>query len=150
MQADELLLRDVHVPDAPSLWPLAPGWWLVLAVLGVVIAVVVGLRLYRRHRLARWRALFDGSATTSEPATRVAAISELLRRAARRVEPQADRLQGEAWLGFLDGETRKDFTAGAGRILLDGGYRRNVDAEALGRLETVACERFLELMAGRR
>lgn len=150
MQADGLLLRDVHVPDAPSLWPLAPGWWLVLAVLGVVIAAVVGLRLYRRHRLARWRALFDGSGTTAEPAARVAAISELLRRAARRVDPQADRLQGEAWLGFLDGGARKDFTAGAGRILLDGGYRRNVDAGALDRLETVARERFLELMAGRR
>ncbi len=150
MQADGLLLRDVHVPDAPSLWPLAPGWWLVLAVLGVVIAAVVGLRLYRRHRLARWRALFDGSGTTAEPAARVAAISELLRRAARCVDPQADRLQGEAWLGFLDGGARKDFTAGAGRILLDGGYRRNVDAGALDRLETVARERFLELMAGRR
>lgn len=149
MQADGLLLRDVHVPDAPSLWPLAPGWWLLLALLGAVIAVVVGLALYRRHRLARWRALFDGSGATSEPAARIAAISELLRRAARRVDARADRLQGEDWLRFLDGGTRKDFTAGAGRILLDGGYRKDVDAGALARLETVARERFLELMAGR-
>ncbi len=150
MQADGLLLRDVHVTDTPPLWPLAPGWWLVLALLGAVIAVVAGLRLYRRHRLARWRALFDETGVASEPAARVAAISGLLRRASRRVDAQADRLQGEDWLRFLDGETRKDFTAGAGRVLLDGGYRRDVDAHALTQLETVARERFLELMAGRR
>ena len=40
MQAQELVLRDVHVPAAPSLWPPAPGWWLVAAAVLAIIAII--------------------------------------------------------------------------------------------------------------
>ena len=32
MAPDTLVLRDVHVPPAPSWWPPAPGWWLLAGV----------------------------------------------------------------------------------------------------------------------
>ena len=84
------------------------------------------------------------------PAARIAAISGLLRRAARRVDKRADRLQGEAWLRFLDGGKGNDFSAGAGRLLLEGGYRREVDARAWEAARDLAHKRFLELMAARK
>ena len=82
-------------------------------------------------------------------AEQVAAMSERLRRAARRLEPSADRLQGEAWLQFLDGKRGGHaFSQGPGRLLLDGGYRRDVAPADLAAATAVARARFLELMAG--
>lgn len=42
---DELsiTLRDIHTPAGVSLWPLAPGWWFVIALAVVVVAVLVWL-----------------------------------------------------------------------------------------------------------
>ena len=32
-------LRDIHMPDPISVWPLAPGWW--LAALAMVAAALI-------------------------------------------------------------------------------------------------------------
>ena len=150
MQAQELVLRDVHVPAAPSLWPLAPGWWLLAAALLLVLVVAWAIGHWRRRRLRTWLGLFDEVCRGLPPSKQVAGASELLRRAARRVDAGADRLQGEAWLRFLDGEKRKDFSEGAGRLLLEGGYRREVDASEWETARELARARFLELMAKRK
>ncbi len=146
----ELVLRDVHLPPAPSWWPPAPGWWMVFAALLVVALVVLAFAVRRRRRVRSWQRLFDEAARLPQANQRIAAISELLRRAARRIDADADRLQGEDWLRFLDGGKRRDFSAGPGRVLLDGGYRREVADEDAARLLPPARERFLELMAGKR
>ncbi len=83
--------------------------------------------------MAGWRPRPDRAAA------RLGAASELLRRAARRRAPQAALLQGEDWLRFLDGQARRDFSEGDGRLLLDGGFRRQVDeAQARARLRAGA------------
>ena len=147
MQAQELVLRDVHVPAAPSLWPPAPGWWLVAAAVLAVIAVI-GLLNWRRQRTLKARQrLFDDACSNLPAAAQIAAMSELLRRAARQLDKQADRLQGDAWLRFLDGKKGSDFSKGAGRLLLEGGFRRDVAASELAATKSVARTRFLELMA---
>ena len=104
MAPDTLVLRDVHVPPAPSWWPPAPGWWLLAGVVVLVLLGIVAWRWHRRRRLQRWQRWFDAVPQGRAPAEQVAAASDLLRRAARRVSPGADRLEGEAWLRFLDGE----------------------------------------------
>lgn len=152
-----LVLREIHQPEAPPWWPPAPGWWLVAAV--VIIAVVLSLRLWLRRRRRRKAAvhLFDDALRTHDgAAAQVAAISELLRRAARRNDPAADKLEGEAWLIFLDGPSRKKgraenpFSQGPGRLLLDGGFRRDLADEAVRDLLPLARRRYLELMAMRK
>ena len=150
MQAQELVLRDVHVPPAPSLWPPAPGWWLLAIAMLLLLAAVVAFGQWRKRRRQAWQKLFDEACTQISPAARIAAVSGLLRRAARRVDKRADRLQGEAWLRFLDGGKGNDFSAGAGRLLLEGGYRREVDADAWEAARDVVHKRFLELMAARK
>ncbi|MBX9401846.1 DUF4381 domain-containing protein [Lysobacter sp. BMK333-48F3] len=150
--AAPLPLRDVHLPPAPSWWPPAPGWWLLAAALLAVVAAVWFWRRRRARRHAAIERVFDQALAAAEtPSAQVAAISELLRRAGRRRDPQADRLQGEAWLEFLDrGSKRRDFADGAGRMLLDGAYRREVEPARVAALHDLARRRFLQWMgAGR-
>jgi hypothetical protein len=150
MQAQELLLRDVHVPPAPSLWPPAPGWWLVAGAVALAVAIAWWIRRKRRRRMLAWQKLFDDACGHAAPAAQVAAISELLRRAARRVDAKADHLQSEDWLRLLDGQKQKGFSEGPGRLLLEGGYRREVPADEFAAARALARARFLELMAGRK
>ena len=69
---------------------------------------------------------------------------------ARRRRPGAELLQGERWLRFLDGPQGRSFSAGAGRVLLDGGFRPQLEAEQFDAVRVLARVRFLELMEGRR
>lgn len=149
MQDGTLVLRDIHQPPAPPLWPPAPGWWVVGAI---VFAVVIGFALWRQRRRAHQRrvaAIFDEAIAAANSAPeQIAAMSELLRRAARRRNPQADKLEGEAWLAFLDaGDKRQPFTNEVGALLLEGGFRRDADPRQVAALRTRARERFIEWMA---
>jgi hypothetical protein len=49
MNQQELLLRDIHLPDPVSWWPPAPGWWLI----AVAITALTALILWWRHRSER-------------------------------------------------------------------------------------------------
>lgn len=147
-----IALRDIHLPQSPGWWPPAAGWWwlaaLVLAV-ATCIVIVLWRRLRRRRALRR---MFDRrvAAASSSPA-QVAAISELLRRAAREKAPGAAALQGADWLAFLDrAAPRPAFDGELGRLLLEGGYRPRVGDAELEALRVAARARFLKLAGGRR
>ena len=145
-----LQLRDVHEGFAPAWWPPAPGWWLLLAAI-LAIAAFFAWRTLRRHRRrAMILRLFDETvAQAATPSLQVAAMSELLRRAARRKHANADTLDGEDWLRFLDaGLPQPVFSAGAGALLRDGGFRTDVAANEVDALRVVARARFLDWMRG--
>lgn len=155
MGANALVLRDIHAHAAPPWWPPAPGWWLLAAAVLLLCTALAWARLRRRRHRRAITDLFDSSVDAAgSPAGQVAAMSELLRRAARRQAADADRLQGEAWLAFLDaGAGAKpravagsDFTRGPGRLLLDGGYRRDVTTADVQSLRPLARSRFLQWM----
>jgi Domain of unknown function (DUF4381) len=156
-----LPLRDIHLPPEPSWWPPAPGWWLLAAI--AIVAMVLGTRALLRYRRERRRRLalhaeFEAAVAIVDPVARLAAISQLLRRAARLQRPAAAALHGEAWLRFLDGiddatgaapstESTHPFSAGVGRALLDGPYRAQTDAQVVEALIAPARARFRSLVA---
>jgi hypothetical protein len=119
-------LKDIHAPPDPSWWPPAPGWW-ILAVIVLVLGVLVGRwswqrwqRVQARRRLIR--AFDHGLAAES---LSMAALSDLLRRAARTVDPASASLSGEAWLEALDAPLRtREFLSAVGRPLLDAPFQR--------------------------
>jgi hypothetical protein len=150
-QAQHLALNAIHVPPAPSWWPPAPGWCLLAAVALLAAAFACWRIARRRWRRRRWATLFDTTiASADTPVAQVAAMSELLRRGARQVQPSADTLSGDDWLHFLDrGLPQPVFAAGAGALLRDGGYRRALSVAEVEALRVVSRARFLDWMGAR-
>jgi len=104
---------------------------------------------YRRR--ARHRAIarvFDTTlASAPTPAAQVAAMSELLRRAARLRDPEADRYDGDRWRAHLDaGAKQRLFEGDAGALLLEGPFRRDVDAGSVADLRERVRRRYMEWM----
>jgi hypothetical protein len=145
MNPAELPLRDIHLPEPVSWWPMAPGWWWVLGLLLLASAVVTGIILYRRYRrsrLAYWlkpefQALTAKYAGDHDSLAFLQGVSSLLRRACLSLYPRkaVASLTNEDWLELLDqaGETSV-FSQGAGRLLAQGPYLRNTspaDVDAL-------------------
>jgi hypothetical protein len=126
-------LRGLHLPDAVGWWPLAPGWWLLGALLAVGCGFLVRSLLRRHaHAAARRKALRQLEESRSayayhgNPVTLGAEVSELLRRTMLAYAPRAEvaGLTGDAWLEWLDRDLdRPRFREGAGRSLLELPYR---------------------------
>ena len=127
----ELPLRDIHLPEAPGLWPLAPGWWLLAVLLVAMIsaaAVLLRRRRRDRRRLVRQelQRLRRGYRDDGDAAALLRKTSELLRRALieRCGRTEVAALAGPDWLRLLDGDDpSRPFSEGPGRILADGPYR---------------------------
>ncbi len=133
MDPDQLPLRDLHLPDPVGWWPLAPGWW-------VLIAIALGLLAWQAIRWAkRWRrnaprryALRELADLETDylrhrnPVLLAKELSELLRRAMLAYAPRDEvaGLTGEAWLRWLDkGLPVPYFHRAGARSLLSLPYR---------------------------
>ncbi len=117
-------LRDIQVPAGVSVWPLAPGWWLLLTLLSAVL-VAGSIFWYRRRALRRaalkeLAGIQDKYRRDHNSAALAMGISTLLRRVALAREPRSPvaGLCGDAWLAYLNRRGETDaFTRGAGRVL---------------------------------
>jgi hypothetical protein len=152
MDPEQIPLRDLHLPEAISWWPLAPGWWVVIVLVAVVLGY--GLRHYLRtyaRGAARRRALQKLNELTAEFEQHHDAIafsgslSELLRRTMLAYAPRHEvaGLTGDEWLAWLDRDLDQPrFQSATGRKLLELPYRRpGGDVSAMELVDVVAAVR---------
>ena len=134
MDPEQLPLRDLHLPDVIGLWPLAPGWWVLIAL----AAAGVGYLLYKQFLIWRWNAArrlalrelgrvrteFENGADALSLGKQ---LSELVRRSMLAYAPRGEvaGLTGDNWLAWLDrGLDGKPFSEGPGKSLETLPYQR--------------------------
>lgn len=133
MDPTQLPLRGLHLPEPISWWPLAPGWWLIIALLTAATAWLL-VMLWRRYRMnaPRRYAMRALAAVEAEylshrnPVRLGKQVSELLRRGMLAYAPRGEvaGLTGEAWLKWLDeGMPVPYFHTEGGKSLLSLPYR---------------------------
>lgn len=156
--ANDLPLRDIHLPDPVSWWPLAPGWWLMAGfILIISLLFFFGRNYYRSkaiHRdangeMERIKHQFIHNKNQFEL---IRSLSILLRRCCISFYPRHETasLTGDTWLKYLDGtspsvaSTTATFFNGVGEVLTSAPYMSEstatkVDAVAL----IMLCESWL-------
>lgn len=127
MDPEQLPLRDLHLPEAVGWWPLAPGWWLLIAL----AAAGIGYLLYKEYLKWRWNAarrvalaelarLRRDYESGADALSLSKALSELLRRSMLAYAPRGEMagLTGNRWLEWLDrGLEEPLFTQGPGQAI---------------------------------
>ena len=106
-QANPMLeqLRDIHLPDAVSWWPIAWPWWLMLVLL---IALICFAIYYRKKNAWRTKALtllnnFDNSDSVQHAMN----CNRLLKQICfNKIDRSCASLSGIAWLSHLDKHVR--------------------------------------------
>lgn len=115
-------LRDIHLPLDIGWWPLAPGWYVLIALTFIVcVAICYWVYCWRNHGLAKREALvildkyrqnYEKAGVGTQQTT--AYIAELLKRVALAYYPRnaVAGLHGQAWIDFLNktGKNNLDFT----------------------------------------
>lgn len=167
MNQQTLNLRDIHLPEPISWWPIAPGWWLVAGGLLIIFTLVfLGRKIYRSRQLKRdintelenIKQQFQKTQNESQLAK---ALSVLLRRANITYYSlnnfngeDVAGLTGDNWLAWLDKtHTKPDsavssknikFQSDIGRILTTAPYmadKSKLDYDAAGLIQL--CESWL-------
>lgn len=135
----QLELRDIHLPDPVSWWPLAPGWWILFTALVIfVFAALIARKIYQGRQLKREIAgeleqikqQFEKSQDKSQLAK---SLSILLRRVSITYNPSANvaGLTGNSWLSWLDdthdtasrqSSANIKFQSDTGKVLLSAPY----------------------------
>ena len=119
-------LAPAHAPPPIGWWPLAPGWWALLALL---IAAIVGICLWyrsqpRRLRRSGLRELAKLEATTVGDAALARALEHLVRRyaVARYGRETVAGLSGARWLAFAIARGATQWQGDTGTALLQAAY----------------------------
>ena len=141
-------LHDIVAPPPVPWWPPAPGWyWLLgflfLAALVLLFSAFIGWQRnrYRREALAELARHEVALAHPAQRAAVLAAIAELLKRAALTAWPRTEvaALNGPAWRAFLDRTSGTDrFSSPVGALLetvvYDSRQARTLDETTLREL----------------
>ena len=115
-------LHDLVLPSAVPWWPLAPGWYVVIA-LALIAAALFALRAWKRRRANAYRRAALRELATLQDAP---AIAELLRRTALAVAPRSVIAEktGTEWLDWLAAQCTAAMPATPREQLTTGVYGR--------------------------
>lgn len=115
-------LHDLVLPPSVHWWPLAPGWYLILALMGLLVVWYLWRKwkhwranAYRREALRQLAQLQDAPA-----------VAELLRCTALAIESRSEIAgkTGTEWVDWLDSMCHETMPSGVRQMLSSGVYER--------------------------
>lgn len=147
-------LRDIHAPDPVGWWPIAPGWWVLLALVLIAIITLVLVAVhrhrrnaYKRQALASAQQYFLQYQQSEDTAGYLEQMSHLLRRVLLNIGEREETAQatGEQWVALLNRYSNSPLTQETSSALAMELYRPNpqADVTALNRELTnwIRCHR---------
>lgn len=148
MQAPEmpvLPLRDIKLPPEPGFWPLAPGWWVLIGLLLVILVWLSIKWLGYLRRKKRWLEIeqqlsaieFDYLQNSNKQQL-LADLSVFLRRFVKFQlgQNKSVTLTGKNWIAHLNQLQGQKLFAPYAKALGEGVFQHNPDYDADGLLET--------------
>lgn len=122
-------IRDIQLPDGVSVFPLAYGWWIIMAAL---ILALLSLKVFfwvlktsRKHyALKQLKNINSGNQI--DEAIR---ISELLRRICAVKYKQASALYGQEWIDFLNQHSTQKLSDEEAELLLFAPFMKQGDTK---------------------
>ena len=137
MSSEELKnLRDLHLPDPIGIWPLAYGWYIVIAII-LIILFSLGIYLYKKFKSGQGRRLALKELMVIEqeyqqhnnPNATVYRLNVLLKRTcfAYYQRTEIAGLHSKKWQSFLGNEQWS-------KSLVDLSYQKLSDEEDLSSL----------------
>ncbi|WP_160149551.1 DUF4381 domain-containing protein [Roseiconus lacunae] len=133
-------LHDLVEPAPVSWWPLAPGWYVLIAA-GVTVVGIVGWQVWLRWQANAYRRQAFQSVQNASSA---AEIAEIIRRTALSfsARSQIASLTGESWVDWIEKTLPKSMSASmpnsAKRLLAGSIYAAPVDSSQLADLRRFA------------
>ncbi len=141
MPTQQLPLADIIQPEPVGLWPLAPGWWLLLlislaliALLGILLKRYLQTRRIRSQALAlldEARRVYDATAEDESQSNASSNycrdVNQVLKRYWRHYNPAPEILtsDGDSWITLLNHVTRSPiFDEKVAGALSQGPYRK--------------------------
>lgn len=127
-------LKDIHLPEPIGWWPLAPGWYVLMAILLVIVIGFIYLdhkrRLHARAKnqalklLAVYKQQYEQENNTQATSAR---ISELLRRVALVYFPRSEvaSIHGDDWIQFLNKTSKGIDFKPVQSMLLESPFKRS-------------------------
>ena len=117
-------LKDIHLPNSVSIFPLAPIWYVFMVLLLITAIILIVWFIYKKRNQRQIASIYKmldviESQNSDDMLSQTSILIKLV--AMMKYAPQKPHtLFGEEWLIFLDttGKTT-DFTKGYGRSLLD-------------------------------
>jgi hypothetical protein len=125
-------LKDIHLPDDISWWPLAIGWWLLITILPTILTLFF-VYFYRQKKAKVIQKmtleLLDNAYI--QDASFLLSAHSILKRYCRQYYPEALSLTGENWVEFLNSAHSKKhdtiFSSSLSNALNYGIYSQDSD-----------------------
>ena len=115
-------LRDIHLPQGVSLFPVAYGWWLVLALIILLILMIQFALYLRRYSKSRYAIKLLQNISTLNAVYAAEQMSEILRRICVFKYKDATTLLGKDWLDFLNKHTKEELKGRPAELLINAPY----------------------------
>jgi galactokinase len=141
-----LQLKDIHLPADPSIWPLAPGWWVLIFILLIVVyfafkklSKIRNKRHTIVHMQEQLQQLRDEYEKHKNKHKLAIEISELLNRFVRHIlnDSNATALTGKAWIKYLNEIAGEDVFTEFSQELTQAQYNNNIDYDVSKLIATV-------------